>query len=74
MELLQIHYNFMRPHSALRFGAEVRTLAMQAGLAGKKLCFRDVFMMRVFFLLYALLVFLGMIQDFILRGVDLGLE
>ena len=72
LELLQLHYNFMRPHSALRFGAEVRTPAMQAGLAGRKLCFRDVFMMRLFFLLCALWVLLGMIRDFILRGVDLG--
>ena len=72
LELLQLHYNFIRPHSALRFGAEVRTPAMQADLAGRRLCFRDVFMMRVFFLLCALWVLLGWIRDFILRGVDLG--
>ena len=46
--------------------------AMQAGLAGRKLCFRDVFMMRVFFLLCVWWVLLGWIRDFILRGVDLG--
>ena len=57
LELLQLHYNFMRPHSALKFGAEVRTPAMQAGLAGRKLCFRDVFMMRVLFFLCVLSVF-----------------
>ena len=71
LELLQLHYNFMRPHSALRFGAEVRTPAMQAGLASRKLCFRDVFMMRVFFFLCVLAVLLVRIRDFILRGVDL---
>ena len=57
LELLQLHYNFIRPHLALRFGAEVRTPAMQAGLAVRKLCFRDVFMMRVFFFLCVLTVF-----------------
>ena len=72
LELLQLHYNFIRPHSALRFGAEVRTPAMQAGLAVRKLNFREVFMMRVFFFLCALPVLLGWIRDFILRGVDLG--
>ena len=72
LELLQLHYNFIRPHSALRFGAEVRTPAMQAGLASRKLCFRDVFMMRVFFLLCVLGLILGWFRDFILRGVDLG--
>ena len=45
---------------------------MQAGLAGRKLCFRDVFMMRVFFFLCVLAVLLGWIRDFIVRGVDLG--
>ena len=27
-----IHYNFVRPHGALKFGREVRTPAMHAGL------------------------------------------
>ena len=72
LELLRFHYNFIRPHSALRFGAEVRTPAMQAGLAVRKLSFRDVFMMRVFFLLCVLGLILGWIRDFIFRGVELG--
>jgi hypothetical protein len=72
LELLQFHYNFIRPHSALRFGAEVRTPAMQAGLAVRKLNFREVFMMRVFFFLCALAFILGWIRDLILRGFDLG--
>ncbi len=41
--LLMAYYNFRRPHTALKFGATVRTPAMQAGLAKKKLSFRDVF-------------------------------
>ena len=32
LELLRCYYNFVRPHRALRFGAEVRTPAVQAGL------------------------------------------
>ena len=41
--MLRCHYNFLRPHRALKFGREVRTPAMQAGLTKKRLTFRDVF-------------------------------
>ena len=43
LELLRCHYNFVRPHGALKFGREARTPAMQAGLATRRLSFRDVF-------------------------------
>jgi hypothetical protein len=43
LELLRCHYNFLRPHRALKFGREVRTPAMQAGLTLKRLTFRDIF-------------------------------
>lgn len=43
LELLTCYYNFVRPHMALRFGSEVRTPAMQAGLVARRLTFRDVF-------------------------------
>ena len=43
LELLRCHYNFVRPHGALTFGREVRTPAMQAGLATRRLTFREVF-------------------------------
>ena len=43
LELLRCYYNFVRPHMALRFGREVRTPAMQAGLVARRLSFRDVF-------------------------------
>ncbi len=36
-------YNFVRPHRALKFGREVRTPAMQAGLTKKRRTFREVF-------------------------------
>ena len=47
LELFRCFYNFVRPHSALRFGKVTRTPAMQAGLAAKQLSFRDVFMARL---------------------------
>jgi IS1 family transposase len=43
LELLRCHYNFVRPHRALKFGREVRTPAMQAGLAKRRVSFRDIF-------------------------------
>ena len=43
LELLRCHYNFVRLHSALKFGRETRTPAMQAGLATRRLTFREVF-------------------------------
>jgi transposase-like protein/IS1 family transposase len=43
LELLRCHYNFVRPHRALKFGPEIRTPAMQAGLISKRLSFREVF-------------------------------
>jgi hypothetical protein len=43
LELLRCHYNFIRPHKALKFGCEVRTPAMQARLVTKLLSFREVF-------------------------------
>jgi len=43
LEILRCHYNFMRPHRALKFGTEMRTPAMQAGLTRRRLSFREVF-------------------------------
>ena len=40
---MQYHYNFLRPHRALRFGSETRTPAMQAGLVSTRLAWSDVF-------------------------------
>jgi len=55
LELLRCYYNFVRPHMALRFGSEVRTPAMQAGLATRRLTFRDVFTAAAGFLLLVVL-------------------
>ena len=43
MALQRCHYNFIRPHMALKFGKETRTPAMQAGIVSRKLTFRDIF-------------------------------
>ena len=43
VELVRCHYNFVRPHRALRFGHETRTPAMQAGLVSTRLALSDIF-------------------------------
>ena len=43
LDILRCHYNFLRPHRALKFGPVLRTPAMQAGLAKLRFTFRDVF-------------------------------
>jgi len=50
LELLRCHYNFVRPHRALKFGREVRTPAIQAGLTTRRLTFREIFSARMAFL------------------------
>jgi len=52
IELQRCYYNFIRQHSALKFGQEIRTPAMQAGLIKKQLSFRDIFMdLKIIFLI-----------------------
>jgi IS1 family transposase len=43
LELLPCHYNFVRSHRALKFGGEMRTPAMQAGLTTWRLTLREIF-------------------------------
>jgi len=43
LELVRCHYNFVRPHRALRFGPDTRTPAMQAGLVSTRLALSDIF-------------------------------
>jgi len=43
LALQMCHYNFVRLHSALKFGDETRTPGMQAGLVKKQLSFREIF-------------------------------
>ena len=42
-------YNFARPHRALKFGREIRTRAMQAGLTRRRLTLREIFSSRELF-------------------------
>ncbi len=43
LALQMCYYNFVRPHSALKFGDGTRTPALQAGLVKKPLSFREIF-------------------------------
>ena len=43
LDMLRCHYNFLRPHRALKCGPEFHTPAMQAGLSKPRFTFRDVF-------------------------------
>ena len=47
VELVRCHYNFVRPHRALRFGRETRTSAMQARLVSRRLALSDIFTGRL---------------------------
>ena len=57
LELLRCHYNFLRPHLMLKFGHELRTPAMQAGLSTRRLTFREVFLAAPFFCAFAWIIF-----------------
>ena len=64
LELLRCHYNFIRPHRALKFGKEMRTPAMQAGLVSSQLSFREVFMSAGDMVLYVIIVVdLGVVES-----------
>jgi hypothetical protein len=47
LEVLRHDYDFVRPHRALKFGKEMRTPGVQAGLAQRPLTLRDVFCSRI---------------------------
>jgi IS1 family transposase len=47
LETVRCYYNFLRPHRALNFGEEMRTPAMQSGLADCRLSFREIFLWLV---------------------------
>ena len=49
LELLRCHYNFVRPHMALKFGREMRTPAIQAGLTTRRLNLREIFLSPIVF-------------------------
>jgi hypothetical protein len=43
LEVRRCYSNFEQPHRAPRFGQEMRTPAMQAGLVSKQLSFSEIF-------------------------------
>ena len=43
LDINRLHYNFVRRHSSMRFGTELRTPAMMADLARRPLTFRELF-------------------------------
>ena len=43
LEILRLYYDFIRPHSSVRFGQVTRTPAMQAVLFDRPLTFRESF-------------------------------
>ena len=47
LEIFRCYYDILRPHRALKFGKEMRTPAMQAGLADCRLSFREIFLWLV---------------------------
>ncbi len=51
LEIVRCYYNFLRPHKSLKFGKETRTPAMQAGLAKRRLSFREIFTIRFLFII-----------------------
>jgi IS1 family transposase len=58
LELLRCYYNFVRPHRALRFGREVRTPAIQAGLTKRPVTLREIFYSGIVFLSSGEIVFM----------------
>lgn len=43
LEIIRCNYNFVRPHSSLKFGKVTRTPAMQAGIVNRPLTLREIF-------------------------------
>jgi len=71
LDLQMCHYNFIRPHLALKFGKEIRTPAMQAGIVARKLSFRDIFTSReVLFL--CLIIWALILQKKLIRRSEWG--
>ena len=54
MALTLMHYNFVRPRMALKFGKVLRTPAMQAGLVPRRLSLREA--LTVSFLFFFVVV------------------
>jgi hypothetical protein len=69
LELFQCYHNFVRPHRALKFGREIRTPAMQAGLTGKRLTLRKIFCSGIVFLASS-----GIVLAFVYPATSFSIE
>ena len=47
LELLRCQCSFVRPHRVLKFGHEVPTPAMQAGIAPRQSSFREIYLSMI---------------------------
>lgn len=63
LELLRCHYIFIRPHSALKYGNEIWTPVMQAGLTSKRSTFRQVFLAATVFSFFIFILYLRRRQN-----------
>ena len=70
--LLMAYYNFLRPHRALKFGKTLRTPAMQAGLAKKRLSFRELFTSQTAFFLFFLMLIVARYPRLDVRSDQFG--
>ena len=73
MALLMMYYNFVRVRMALNFGKTLKTTAMQAGLAQKRLSFRDIFAGQAVFF-FVLIVIFGKLQQIVFQAVSVELQ
>ena len=69
LELICCYYNFVRRDRALKFGREVRTPAMQAGLTTRRPTFREIFSSTMSFLALQNIT-LGFFDSIMLVNVD----
>src|SRR5262245_31596016 len=76
LELVRCHYNFVRPHRALKIRREVRTPGQQAGLIRRALTLREIFSSRELFLTSKKVIFAlfktTRLVSFPLRGLPLA--
>ena len=70
--LLMAYYNFLRPHRSLKFGKTLRTPAMQAGLAEKRLSFRELFTSQAAFFLFFLMLIVARYPRLDVRSDQFG--
>src|SRR5262249_6623265 len=64
-----VRLQLCRPHRALKFGREIRTAAMRAGLTGKRLTLRKIFCFGIVFLASS-----GIVLAFVYPATSFSIE